>query len=44
MGVCVYIYIVANNHVTDILQAGPDLRGANWAVAKGPPQLRGFHK
>jgi len=24
--------------------AGPDLRGANWAVAQGPPQLRGFHK
>jgi len=25
--------------------AGPDLRGgANWAVALGPPQLRGLHK
>jgi len=25
--------------------ARPDLRGeANWAVAQGPPQLRGLHK
>jgi len=23
---------------------GPDLMGANWAVAQGPPQLRGVHK
>jgi len=23
---------------------GPDLRAANWAVAQGPPQLRGLHK
>jgi len=26
-------------------QTGPDLMGeANWAIAQGPPQLRGIHK
>jgi len=24
--------------------SGPDLKGGNWAVAQGPPQLRGLHK
>jgi len=27
-----------------LLVAGPDLRGANWAVAQGHPQLKGLHK
>jgi len=25
-------------------RSGRDLRGANWAVAQGPPQIRGLHK
>jgi len=33
-------------HSRPVTGSGPDLRGggANWAVAQGPPQLRGLHK
>jgi len=42
----------ANSQITttfvesyESVEAGPDLTGgANWAVAQGPPQLRGLHK
>ena len=27
-----------------VKQAGSDVRGGDWAVAQGPPQLRGLHK
>jgi len=31
--------------VSSFMGMGPDLRGkANWAVAQGPPQLRGLHE
>jgi len=34
-----------SHDISVYLNAGPDLRGgANWAVAQGPPKLRGLHK
>jgi len=37
---CTYVYII--NHIRC---PGSNLRGGgNWAVAQGPPQLRGLHK